>query len=239
MSMTDHPSFTHSRSGGTETRPSETDLPDNVRRLGAGSSTEHRGVDAHSRTQQGLTRIVSNIDERPARSALTPRDETSDQPDPGFLRQPLPSRHLVVRPWWDPDLAITGHRLDDPYVELFWLGVLGPSTICLLRRLSRGFDLHPEGFRLSVASTARAIGLGPATGRNGPLNRTIDRACNFGLMRRTALDEIDVRLHIPSLSRRQLTRLPVAVQNAHEDWVSENAMPSPGHRFPITPMPAA
>lgn len=127
---------------------------------------------------------------------------------------------LTVRPWWDPDLAINGHQLDDPYVEMFWLGVLGPSVICLLRRFARGFARHPEGFRLSVRDTARAIGVGTGTGRNGPLNRTIDRACTFHIMRRTTTDEIDVRLHLPSLSRRQLSRLPVSVQNTHREWES-------------------
>lgn len=135
---------------------------------------------------------------------------------------PSPAQQLIVRPWWDPDLAINGHALGDSYVETFWLGILGPSVICLLRRFARGFESHPRGFRLSLPDTAKAIGLGTGTGRQAPINRTIDRACTFNIARRVALDELDVRLHLPSLSSRQLSRLPLAVQNSHDKWMATN-----------------
>lgn len=137
------------------------------------------------------------------------------------------AQRLVVRPWWDPDLAVSGHALSSSYVETFWLGVLGPSVICLLRRFARGFESHPGGFRLSLPDTAKAIGLGTGTGRQAPINRTIDRACTFHIARRVALDEIDVRLHLPTLTERQLDRLPLALQNSHERWLAGQ---SPGTR---------
>lgn len=143
--------------------------------------------------------------------------DTDDRP----RNEPTDRHVLIARPWWDPDLAIHGHPLDDPYVEMFWTGVLGPSVTCLLRRLARGFQKHPNGFRMSAPDTARALGLGTGTGRNGPLNRTIDRACTFHLVRRTGPEEIDVRLHLPTLSRRQLSRLPVSVRNTHREWLSD------------------
>lgn len=179
MSITDHPSYTHSR------------RPDVIERRSAAAGAGVGGI-------------------RFGRSTV----EDPDAPATGS------SGTLVVRPWWDPDLAITGHPLGDPYVEMFWLGVLGPSVTCLLRRFDRGFSRFPEGFRLSVRDTARAIGIGTGTGRNGPLNRTIDRVCTFHLARRSAPDQIDVRLHVPSLSARQVSRLPLSLRNAHEAWMS-------------------
>lgn len=149
----------------------------------------------------------------------------SETADPDGSTTPKQAGLLTVRPWWDADLAVHGHALADPYVEMFWLGVLGPSTTCLLRRLSRGFVRHPNGFVLSGPDTARAMGLSRGTGRNAPLNRIIDRACTFRLVRRTGPDEIDVRLHVPSLTRRQLSRLPLSVQNAHSEWMSANSEP--------------
>lgn len=188
MSITDHPSYTHSR------------IPDVI--------------------------------ERRSSSVVARESETAD---PAGSTVPRPTGLLVVRPWWDADLAVHGHALADPYVEMFWLGVLGPSTTCLLRRLSRGFVRHPNGFVLSGPDTARAMGLSRGTGRNAPLNRIIDRACTFRLVRRTGPDEIDVRLHVPSLTRRQLSRLPLSVQNAHREWTSANRGPvntptADGHR---------
>ncbi len=143
---------------------------------------------------------------------------------PSFLPPASPAR-LTVRPWWDPDLAAHGHDPRSEYVERFWLGVVGPSTLLLLRRLARGFDEFPGGFHVDVAETAGALGLGHGTGRNAPLQRTVDRACNFGLARRraaapgaTALPVVEVRLHLPGLAPHQLARLPESVRRSHETW---------------------
>jgi len=145
------------------------------------------------------------------------------------------SSQLIIRPWWDPGHAMSGHYLSDDYVERYWLGVLGPSVICLLRRFAVGFDAHPRGFRLSLPDTSRAIGLGGGVSRNSPIVRTIDRACTFNVARRVDDNELDVRLLLPTLSRRQLARLPQSVQTSHARWIAENRpaqtsprpMPSP------------
>jgi len=126
---------------------------------------------------------------------------------------------LVVRPLWEPALAISGADLRSVYVERYWLGVVGPSVIMLLRRLARGLEEHPQGFQISLADTARAIGLGAGTAKQSPINRTIDRACMFGAARRVSETEIHVRTHLPRLTARQLSRLPLAVRSAHQQWV--------------------
>lgn len=131
--------------------------------------------------------------------------------------------HLTVRPWWDPALAVNGYDPRSPYAERFWLPVVGPSTLLLLRRFARGLEEHPAGFRVPAAETARALGLGAGTGRNAPLARTIDRACTFGLARRTAPDALEVRTHLPRLNPRQLHRLPGVLRDAHDHWLLRHA----------------
>lgn len=130
---------------------------------------------------------------------------------------------LIIRPWWDESLANTGHSPTSEYTERFWLGVLGPSVICLLRRISRGFEAHPSGFQIVLTDTARAIGLGGGTGQQAPINRTIDRACTFNMARRISPEQLEVRLHMPTLTARQLSRLPLAVRTAHGTWLREHA----------------
>ena len=39
-----------------------------------------------------------------------------------------PPERLTVKPWWDSRLALVGVRPDDPYVERFWLAIVGPSA---------------------------------------------------------------------------------------------------------------
>lgn len=130
---------------------------------------------------------------------------------------------VVVRAWWDPDLAIRGFEPRSAYVERYWLGVLGPSAVFLIRRLARGLEEHPAGFRIDLADTARAIGLGAGTGRQSPIVRTIDRACMFGTMRRSGPDQLEVRTHLPKLTRRQLERLPLVVRRSHDAWLAHPA----------------
>jgi hypothetical protein len=129
---------------------------------------------------------------------------------------------VVVRPWHDPAVAATGEDPRGEYVERFWLGVVGPSVVLLLRRLARGFDEHPPGYVISLPDTARAIGLSAGTARNSQMMRTIDRACMFGLMRRHD-DELEVRTQVPRLTPRQLARLPLAVRRAHDDWLRSDS----------------
>ena len=158
-----------------------------------------------------------------ASSTRTPPTHPSNLPPAGD-----PTR-MTVRPWWDPQLAATGHPARSEYAERYWLGVVGPSTLLLLRRFARGFDEFPGGFHVDVAETARALGLGRGTGRNAPLQRSIDRACTFGLARRLAPEHgagshpvVEVRLHLPHLAPHQLARLPESVRRSHDAW------PGPG-----------
>jgi hypothetical protein len=127
-----------------------------------------------------------------------------------------PAPHLVVRGWWDPEIARRGHDPRSTYAERFWLPLVGPSTLLLLRRFARGLELRPSGFRVSLPETALSLGLGAGTGRQAALSRTIDRACTFGLARRSGPDALLVRTHLPPLTRRQASRLPEVLRRAHE-----------------------
>lgn len=136
---------------------------------------------------------------------------------------------VTVRAWWDPGLAERGFEPRSSYAERYWLGVLGPSALFLMRRLARGLEEHPAGFRIQLADTARAIGLGGGTGRQSPISRTIDRCCMFGAMRRTGPDQLEVRTHLPPLTRRQLERLPLAVRRSHDAFLAHPANGTPAH----------
>jgi hypothetical protein len=138
----------------------------------------------------------------------------------------LPAR-LVVRPWFDPGLALRGVDPRSEYVERFWTGVVGPSVVLLSRRLARGLGEHPAGFSMAPADTARAIGLSGGLGPNAPMARTLERACMFGLMRRSTPEQLEVRTHVPLLTPRQLRKLPLAVRSSHQHWLAEQRHEAP------------
>lgn len=136
------------------------------------------------------------------------------------------SAHIV--PWSDPLVERTGHTIGDPYVELFWLPVLGPTASWLLRRLAGGLEHEPDGYVLDLADLARSLGVGWAPGRNNPFARAMQRCAMFGAVNELALvpvRTIAVRRMLPRVPHRHIARLPLALQVAHQDWTLD--MPSP------------
>ena len=137
----------------------------------------------------------------------------------------FPTATLTVQPWLDPVIDVVGHEVRSPYVERFWLGLLGPSSTWLLRRLVARFDDEPDGYELDLALTATELGLGVRSGRHSPFLRSIDRCCRFGAAHQIDEDTLRVRRKLPPLTRIQIARLPAALQQAHEAWTDP---PSPG-----------
>jgi hypothetical protein len=135
---------------------------------------------------------------------------------------PIPTTAtLAVRPWPDPVIDALGHDPRSAYVELYWLGILGPSTTWLMRRLAAGLEESPAGFALPLADTARALGLGDKGGRHSPFMRALARVCQFDLGQMQTDGELEVRRRLPPLNRRQLVRLPPTLQDSHQRWQDE------------------
>lgn len=132
--------------------------------------------------------------------------------------------HVVA--WVDPVVDELGHDPRSHYVEHYWLGVLGPSTTLLLRRLAAAFDVEPDGFSIHLADTARSLGLGTRAGRNTPFLRALDRLDQFGMARRHR-DVLEVRRRVPPLTRVHLAHLPDSLQAEHEQW-QQASLRSPG-----------
>src|SRR5579863_8345910 len=117
------------------------------------------------------------------------------------------SETLGVRPWPDDVVEKVGFDPRSPYVERFWLSIIGPSATWLMRRIAAGFDASPEGFDLPLGETARALGLGDKAGRHSPLLRTVNRLILFELAHASGPCELTVRRKLAPLSRRHTSRL--------------------------------
>jgi len=152
--------------------------------------------------------------------------EPSRRPEPDTASTsaavPAPSapERLRVVGWPDPVIDKLGYDPRSLYVELFWLGVLGPTSTWLMRRLAAGLEERPHGFDLQVDVMARALGLGGRSGRHSPFQRALARCVNFDLAIRPESTTFAVRRRVPPLPRRHLMRLPVAVQESHRRWMA-------------------
>jgi hypothetical protein len=130
----------------------------------------------------------------------------------------FPADSLTIRPWPDPVIDAVGIDPRSYYVETFWLSVLGPSTVWLLRRLVNGLEASPAGFELDLADTARQLGLGDKGGRHSPFVRALTRCVQFDLAQLQDDRTFAVRRKVPPLNRRQVAHLPGPLQELHRDW---------------------
>jgi hypothetical protein len=166
-------------------------------------------------TNQRMTSPRVGMVPRPARTKGRP---ISFPPDAPILR---------VVPWVDPIADPHGMHPCSRYVELYWLSVIGPSTTWLLRRLSYGLEVHPDGFDLHLTDTALSLGLGGRMGKNSPFRRALQRLCTFELARPWGPGGLAVRVHVPPLPLRHLSRLPDSLQASHRRWMAEHRLPEP------------
>ena len=137
---------------------------------------------------------------------------------PTGRRRQMTGTALAVTPWADPVIDELGHDPRSWYVETFWLGILGPSTTWLLRRLVAGFDASPDGFSLPLAETAKRLGLGDKGGRGSAFVRAIERCTTFHLARWEGADNLSVRRRVPPLTLRQLEHLSPSLQEQHRRY---------------------
>src|SRR5437763_7803598 len=128
---------------------------------------------------------------------------------------------LEIRPWPDAVIDTVGHDPRSHYVEEFWLGILGPSTTWLLRRVAAGLEANPGGFTMTLADTATALGLGNKGGRHSPFMRALGRVCQFDLGQLHDEHTLAVRRKLPPLNRRQVEPLPDMLRDAHTRWQEE------------------
>lgn len=140
---------------------------------------------------------------------------TRSTDDPHF-----PEAVLQVTAWSDPVLDRLGHDPRSAYAERFWLPVLGPSCLLLVRRLAADLERLPDGFAVDCATWARELGIGMKGGRHGPFWRALERACRFGAARRAG-PRLTVRRRLPPLTARQVERLPESLRVAHGQWLDE------------------
>lgn len=125
---------------------------------------------------------------------------------------------LTVLPWRDPVIDALGYLPTSTYVERFWLAILGPSTTWLVRHLDARLADAPDGTTIDLDATAAALGLGVGMGRHSPLVRALHRCCQFGLARAAAEAHLEVRRHVPPLTRHQVERLPPGIRARHHEW---------------------
>jgi hypothetical protein len=128
---------------------------------------------------------------------------------------------LIRRPHTNQMVRASGIEPTDPYLEMCWLPVVGPSTVALVRHVAHvtadGGEAH-----VPLSDLGRQLGLGPVNvpSRNNRLIRTLDRAEQFGLAF-TSIgvpgESMTLGIHseVALVPNRLLERLPYAARQHH------------------------
>ncbi|HYZ98798.1 MAG TPA: hypothetical protein VE575_08620 [Acidimicrobiales bacterium] len=125
---------------------------------------------------------------------------------------------VVASRLFDPVVERVGFPVLEPYVELVWLPVIGPSATWMLRRLDAWLPPAPGRVMIDVAELGQVLGLGGSVAANATVQRTMGRLVRFGLAEWS--DQLRVRTVVPPLSSRRLARLPARVREAHEALIA-------------------
>ena len=71
--------------------------------------------------------------------------------------------------------------LEHAYVEDYWMSILGPTSVAVLRHVARRADTYADpGVTEDSRDLSVRFGLGNGNGRQAPMLRTLDRLCHFG-----------------------------------------------------------
>ena len=101
--------------------------------------------------------------------------------------QNIPSQSITITQWKDAVVEAHGYSITDPYVEMFWLPVLGPTATWLLRRFSFGLIEQPNGMTLDIHDLARSLGVAYSPGKHNSFTRALQRCTMFGVAHQIAL----------------------------------------------------
>ncbi len=134
-----------------------------------------------------------------------------------------PIDHLRISRWDDPVVDSLGHDPRSPYVERYWLALLGPTTTFLVRRLAAELEEQPDGFDLPLQEMARMLGLGLRGGLSGPFYRALARTGQFHITKAQGPAELAARTRLQPLTRHQVERLPARLRAEHAEWESRSA----------------
>ena len=133
------------------------------------------------------------------------------EPDTGDRHRGGLPPTVRVTTWVDGLAARVGHDPRSEYAERFWLPVIGPTSLFLLRRMAARLDARPEGFDQDTAELAAELGVGPSRAANSPLARTLGRLDGFRCARWVDDGRIAFRRHLYPLTASQARRLPASL----------------------------
>lgn len=108
---------------------------------------------------------------------------------------------------------------NDPYINTFWLPILGPTATLLLNHLMSSALCEYDEFVMDLAELSSTIGVGNREGNSSPIVKNLKRLCDFGL-----ISKYQERYYIPTniepMCENHLRKLNTKLQCEHSAWLN-------------------
>ena len=108
---------------------------------------------------------------------------------------------------------------NDPYINTFWLPILGPTATLLLNSLLTRALCETEPWEQEVNDLSKSIGVGNREGNSSPIVKNLKRLCYFGLISKYQ-DKYYVPTNIPNIEQNNLRKLNISLQSEHSLWIN-------------------
>lgn len=118
----------------------------------------------------------------------------------------------------DPTRPNGSVHVNDDYVSMFWLPVIGPTSFCVARWAQH--ELRDEWAPWPLMDLSRAFGLGGSTSTHSPIQRTLRRLVQFrwAVWDDPAEERLLLRSYVMPLTPRRVAALPDFLSARHERW---------------------
>ncbi len=123
----------------------------------------------------------------------------------------------LILPLRDDHIDAIGFDPRSHYAETFWLPILGPSTLWLLRSVAMRFDVEPDGFTMQLEEQSASLGIRSNGGRNNAFQRSLHRLVGFNMGKTVDDRTLEIRRVMPPLHTGQVRRLSTRLQRLHHD----------------------
>ncbi len=109
----------------------------------------------------------------------------------------------------------------DPYIETFWLKILGPTATLLTNYLVLRSMTSKNEYRMALSNLSFQLGTGLRSGKQSPVFKQLRRLCENELLYQISENEFLVPKSIKPLSQHQLRRFEGQLRVEHDDWIQK------------------
>lgn len=108
----------------------------------------------------------------------------------------------------------------DPYIEQFWLKILGPTATLLVNHLVLKSMTSNKAYKPNLNDLSMVLGTGSRSGVGCPASKQLKRLVSHQMIFQIQDNEYLVPKCVGVLSSHMLSKLDSTTQNQHETWMA-------------------